>query len=303
LEEIARGAAILLLWFMVKVQAPAAFARVLKMLIDFFLYAHTSPQQNETEPRSPRASVLQLTTRNLREEYEIPRTAHACIAIQGRIASSGFSLFLWSLEKQLPAGWIGSMTTQYYCIADILAFIFQKEKYYSMLYSDPTELPLLRSLARPRPTEREDTTAARQGDGNVSLNVHGLAPPDCWWLIDGIDFSGGKGRSGWCVPCAFLVELTCRRAGTGKTKLLSPAAGRLPRQGPEIESVSNGFVRLVVSTSLFGVGLGDARYIVTNVSSLHLQDAAKMGFCSVLCYHWVGRSPVRSAGLYGANKE
>jgi hypothetical protein len=71
------------------------------------------------------------------------------------------------------------MTTQYYCIADILAFIFQKEKYYSMLYSDPTELPLLRSLARPRPTEREDTTAARQGDGNVSLNVHGLAPPDC----------------------------------------------------------------------------------------------------------------------------
>jgi hypothetical protein len=101
----------------------------------------------------------------------------------------------------------------------------------------------------------------------------------------GLISPAGKGRSGWCVPCAFLVELTCRRAGTGKTKLLSPAAGRLPRQGPEIESVSIGFVRLVVSTSLFGFGLGDARYILTNVSLLHLQDAAKMGFCSVLCYH------------------
>jgi hypothetical protein len=38
-----------------------------------------------------------------------------------------------------------------------------------MLYSDPTELPLLRSLARPRPTEREDTTAERAWPGPAGL--------------------------------------------------------------------------------------------------------------------------------------
>jgi hypothetical protein len=60
-----------------------------------------------------------------------------------------------------------------------------------------------------------------------------------------------------------------------------------------------GFVRLVVSISLFGAGLGDAFHPNERLVLLHLQDAAKMGFCSVLCYHCrVGkRSPARSAAF------